>query len=309
MKILITGGLGFISSHLSKKLDEIGFETYIFDRKRITMERYHRGDINDFYSLEKAFESVKPDIVMHFAAMVSRKECEETPNLAILTNAGGTYNVCSLSLRHEARLIYAGSSEEYGTTLGNGKIVDENTPFGEPTSIYSMTKRMAEEIVQYYALFKGLEATTMRIFMLYGPGEEPSDYRSAIVRFTYRALKNQPLFVHRGTERSWCYIGDAINAMKLLVEREQKERYEVFNIGREDPISTELIAERILEICGSSSEIKKIEVEPTIIPVKRASFRKAKELLGWEAKVTLDEGLKKVTRWMRKYMERNHEGD
>jgi nucleoside-diphosphate-sugar epimerase len=230
--------------------------------------------------------------------MVSRKECEETPNLAIATNVGGTQSVCTLCLKYGARLLFSGSSEEYGTAFKNGA-VDESTPFGEPTSIYSMTKRMAEELIQYYSYFKGLTATTMRLFMLYGVGEEPSDYRSAVVRFVDWALRGQPLTVHKGTERSWCYIDDVIEAIELIVKREQENHYEVFNLGKDDPISAEGLAYKILEVCNSPSNIIITDPEPTVIPIKRASFAKAKRLLGWEAKTPLRYGLKQVAESLR----------
>lgn len=295
MRILITGGLGFVGKHLCSTL--YNHEVHVFDRERASAENYHRGDLLDYYSLERCFESVKPEIVVHLAGMVSRKECEETPNLAIATNVGGTQSVCNLCLKHGSRLIYSGSSEEYGTAFKNGA-VDELTPFGEPTSIYSMTKRMAEELIQYYSYFKGLTATTTRLFMLYGVGEEPSDYRSAVVRFIDWALRGQPLWVHRGTERSWGYIDDVIEAMKLAVERVQENHYEVFNLGREDPISTEDLAYKVLEVCNSSSTLIITDPEPTVIPIKRASFKKAKQVLGWEAKTPLEEGLKRVARYV-----------
>jgi len=307
MTVLISGGLGFIGSRLVEKL-MLEDDVHIFDRRRIVRDNYHRGDINDYHSLERAFEIAKPDLVIHLAGMVSRKECEETPSLAITTNAVGTHNVCVLSLKHHARLIYSGSSEEYGTAFTN-RFVTEDTPFGEPTSIYSMTKRMAEEIVQYNAFFKGLQATTVRIFMLYGPNEKPNEYRSAIIRFTYSALKNEPLTAHKGTERSWCYIDDAVEALKLLIERQQKPQYEVFNIGRDDPINTELLAETIVKLCESSSPIKRIDPPPTIIPIKRASFKKAKEVLGWEAKTPLSQGLKQVVNWMKSNYNKKREDE
>lgn len=302
MRILITGGLGFIGSNLSKKLSANGYEIHVFDRRRVNKERYYRGDLNDYYSLENAFENAKPQVVIHLGAMVSRKESEETPDMAIATNASGTFHVCSLSLKYGSRLIYAGSSEEYGTALQSNIVVDESVPFGEPTSIYSMTKRMAEEIAQYFAHFKGLKATTMRLFMLYGPGEEPTDYRSAIARFTYNALTNRPLLVHANTERAWCHIDDAVDVMKLVVDRQQSSNYEVFNIGKDEPILTELLAKKIVELSDSLSNMVKIPIEATVIPVKRASFKKAKDLLGWEAKVPIENGLIGVIEWMREYV-------
>lgn len=302
MRILITGGLGFIGSNLAKKLEAVGHEIHIFDRIRFTRERYYRGDLNDYYSLERTFEKAQPQVVLHLAAMVSRKESEETPDMAIATNAGGTFHICALSLKHRARLIYAGSSEEYGAALHGSAIVTEDTPFGEPTGLYSMTKRMAEEVVQYFAHYKGLKATTTRFFMLYGPGEEPTDYRSALIRFTYNALLGKPLIVHKGTERSWCFIDDATEALKIIVEKKQKGNYEVFNIGRSESIPTEILAKKIVNICRSASKIVKISPEHTVIPVKRASFRKAKEVLGWEAKKPLDVGLREVAKWMRQYI-------
>ena len=305
MRILMTGGLGFIGSNLSKKLGDYGYEIHVFDRRRVNKERYYRGDLNDYYSLENAFENTRPQVVIHLGAMVSRKESEETPDMAIATNAGGSFHVCSLSLKYGSRLIYAGSSEEYGTALQSNSVVDESTPFGEPTSIYSMTKRMAEEIVQYFAHFKGLTATTMRLFMLYGPGEEPTDYRSAIARFTYNALTNRSLAVHANTERAWCHIDDATYIMKLIVDRQQGSNYEIFNIGKDEPILTELLAQKIVKLSGSSSEIVKIPIEATVIPVKRASFKKAKDILGWEAKVPIEDGLTGVIKWMREYIKKH----
>jgi nucleoside-diphosphate-sugar epimerase len=295
--VLIIGGLGFIGTYLTEKLESLNYDVHVFDRLRVSRNNYYRGDINDYQSLERTFDIVKPDIVVHLAAMVSRKECEETPKMAITTNVEGTHNVCVLSLKHEARLIYAGSSEEYGSAFQK-TTVNENTPFGKPTSIYSMTKRMAEELIQYNAYFKGLVATTLRVFMLYGPREEPTDYRSALARFSYLALKGETLTVHKNTERSWCYIEDAIEAIKITLDRNQEEKYEVFNIGRREPILTQHLAEKIVRMCHSTSKIDLVEVVPTIIPIKRASFKKAKEVLGWEATTPLSDGLQRQVNYV-----------
>ena len=291
MRILAVGGLGTIGSRLVERLQN-NHEVSVLDHRRYRGQNYFHADLNDYSSLEKVFDLTKPELVIHLAAMVSRKECEETPSLAITTNVVGTHSICTLSLKHKSRVIYAGSSEEYGSAYQNG-IVNEDTVFGVPTGIYSMTKRMAEEIVQYMTS-RQLIATTMRIFMLYGPGEEPTDYRSAVIRFTHWALTGEPLQVHKGTERSWCYIEDAIDAMERIVNRQQESNYEVFNIGKDDPIATEDLAKKIVGICGSKSEIKMVPPDPTIIPIKRGSFEKAKKILGWDAKVPLNQGLERV---------------
>lgn len=301
MKILITGGKGVIGTNLTKKLEEDGHEVHIFDRVRTECENFYRGDICDHFRLGDIFAEVKPDLVFHLAGMVSRLECEETPELAIRTNVSGTLNVCKFCEKYDSRLIYAGSSEEYGTAFDRGELVTEETPFGHPTSFYSMTKRMSDEVIQYAANFNGLEATTMRLFMLYGPGEYPSKYRSAVVRFMNAALWGEDLIVHAGTERSWCYILDAVDAMSILARQEMKTNYDVFNIGRNDPIPTLELAKKIIELTGSESRIVTINPIKTIIPVKRASFEKIKRELGWEANTDVDMGLKGTLEWLDAY--------
>jgi len=294
MRILVTGGKGFIGSHLVGELRKRGHNVFVFDRARISEENYYRGDICDYFSLERTFQEAKPHVVVHLGGMVSRKECEETPHAAIQTNVDGTLNVVLLCLKWKSRLVYAGSSEEYGTAFSLEERVTEETPFGEPTSIYSMTKRMAEELTQYYARFNGLQATTLRYFMLYGPGETHSEYRSALIRFMAAAQLGKPLTVHKNTARQWCYIDDAIEATIKIIERKQEENYEVFNIGNDEPISTEELAEKIVKITNSKSEIRRIQVEPTVIPVKLGSFENARKVLRWKAKTKLDEGLNRV---------------
>jgi nucleoside-diphosphate-sugar epimerase len=294
MKILITGGLGFIGTHLEKELIARGHEVIIFDRLRVNRDNYIRGDICDYLCVEEAFERTEPEIVVHLAAMVSRKESEETPYMAIQTNVAGTLNIVHLCRKYKARLIYAGSSEEYGSAFFSGKKLTEETPFGLPTSIYSMTKRMAEELIQYYAAEKGLVATTTRFFMLYGPGEPATNYRSALIRFIDAAIKGEDLIVHEGTKRQWCYISDAIEVLTTIIETRQKQNYAVYNIGNDTAEWTLDLAKRIIQMTKSKSQIRQIPVEDTVIPVKLADFSKARKELKWEAKTSLADGIMKV---------------
>jgi len=292
-RILITGGLGFIGQKLEERLIEEGHEVYIFDRTRISREKYYHGDIIDYFNIENTFEKVRPEIVFHFAAMVSRKECEEAPYMAIATNVDGTLNVVNLCVKYSSRLIYAGSSEEYGDAYckENDYTVDENTPMGTPTSYYAMTKRMSDEIIQYNTKYGKLIATTVRFCMLYG-AESYSEYRSAITRFIFAALDGTPLMAHENTERSWCHINDAVDALILILNHKQENCYEIYNIGREEPISAVDLAKLIVNITKSKSEIKIVPIEPTIVSIKRMKFKHIKNTLGWESKIPLKDGLR-----------------
>lgn len=299
MRILITGGLGFIGTNLRRALAATtDHEVFVFDRERVVQENYIRGDINDYFSLERAFATARPDLVVHYAAMVSRKECEETPDLAIRTNTIGAQNIVHLCLKHNARLVYAGSSEEYGAAyMGPGGApvtVTEDTPFGAPTSYYAMTKRHADEVIRYNAVENGLVACTTRFCMLYGPGEPGNTYRSAIARFIDSAKANRPIIAHVNTERSWCHIDDAVEGVLRVLDRNQTEPYEAYHIGNAEPVSAVDLARKVVRVFGSSSPIIEAAVEPTIIPIKRMSFDRAKAVLGWEARISLEEGLRRM---------------
>jgi nucleoside-diphosphate-sugar epimerase len=299
-KILITGGAGFIGSHLEPELIKRGHDVYIMDRLRLTRDNYYRGDIYEYIRMKDIFKSVQPDIVYHFAGMISRKECEETPQMAIMLNQIGTLNICNLSKEYSARLIYSGSSEEYGTSF-DAKPITENTPLGVPTSMYSLTKRGAGEIIEYYERFKDLDAVILRFFMLYGIGERPTEYRSAIARFVHYALTDQPLPVHKNTSRGWCYITDAIDAVATMAEKNRIKTGEIFNIGNEHEISTEKLAKTIVDMCNSKSKINLINVEPTIIPTKHASYDKIFKTIGWRATTPIEKGLQMVIDSQKKY--------
>jgi nucleoside-diphosphate-sugar epimerase len=299
-RILITGGAGFIGSNLEPELIKRGHDVFIMDRLRLTRNNYYRGDIYEYIRMKDIFKSVQPDIVYHFAGMISRKECEETPQMAIMLNQIGTLNVCNLSEEYGSRLIYSGSSEEYGTSFDTANIT-EHTHLGIPTSMYALTKRGAGEIIEYYERFKELDAVILRFFMLYGAGERPTEYRSAIARFVHYALTEQPLPVHKNTERGWCYITDAVDAIATMADKKLIKTGEIFNIGSSNNISTEKLARLIVKMCNSKSKINLIDVEPTIIPIKHASYDKIKNLIGWEAKIPIHKGLQMVIDSQKEY--------
>ncbi|GAH56462.1 unnamed protein product, partial [marine sediment metagenome] len=173
--------------------------------------------------------------------------------------------------------------------------VDETMRPGKQRGIYGLTKWMAEEFIEYYHGRYGLKAIIVRIFMCYGPGEIPNPFRSAISRFIGRALKNEEIIVHEGSERSWCYEDDIVKGIYAAAMYESS--FDIFNIGIDEPWSMEAVAEEIIELTNSESIIRIEPIPLGITPVKAGNFAKAKWLLGWEAKIPFREGIKRTVEW------------
>ena len=300
--VLITGGVGYIGSFLEPELIRRGYTVHTMDRVRLVKENYHRGDIIDYIRLREIFDEVQPDIVYHLAGMISRKECEETQQMAITTNQIGTLNVCNLALEHNCRLVHTGSSEEYGTSFMTAGVITEDVPFGRPTSLYSFTKRAASEMIEYFQHVKDLDAVGLRLFMIYGPREPPTEYRSAIARFIYYALTNQPLPVHRNTSRGWCYIEDIVDAIATMCDEKLVKSGDIYNLGCSDLIPTEDLAQMIVKMCESNSKINLMGAEATVIPSKIASFDKVYKSIGWRASTPLDVGLKATIDYQKSHL-------
>jgi len=296
MHILVTGSEGTIGAPLVSQLkNETGISIKRCDRIRMKAEDYIMADITHYETLEPAFEPA-PDIVFHLAGEVSRETAEHWPNITVENNVLGTLNVIRLCLKTGSKLIYAGTSEEYGGLYLNGVPVTEDMRPRDQQGIYGLTKWMAEEFIEYYHRRYNLKAIVVRIFMCYGPGEYPSPYRSAITRFIDWARRGEPLHVHKGGKRSWCYIDDTISAL-IAASRYNKEGFAIFNIGSDELVTMENVAKEIIKFTNSKSKIILEDAPPGVTLVKKGSFKKAEELLRWKAQVPFQEGLKRTIRW------------
>ncbi|MGB9596143.1 MAG: NAD-dependent epimerase/dehydratase family protein [Candidatus Poribacteria bacterium] len=296
MRILVIGSEGTIGSKLVQYLKQDD-EFYVkrADRIRIREDDYEMVDITHYETLEPAFDP-PPNIVIHLAGEVSRETSEHWPNIAIESNVVGTMNVIKLCLKYNAKLVFAGTSEEYGSAYLDGIPVTENDQPRQQQGIYGLTKWMAEELIEYCHRRYGLNAIIVRLFMCYGPGEEPNPYRSAIARFIDWARRGEPIHVHKGGERSWCYIDDIIEGIVSAMKYED-ETFSIFNIGRDEPWDMEDVAKEIIRLTNSNSEIILESAPPGITLVKRGDFSKAEKVLNWKAKTPFLEGLKKTVRW------------
>lgn len=301
MNILVIGSEGNIGSKLVPFLQELAHEVYTCDIVRTSKYRYTMVDIRNSETLKQAFEC-DPHLVIHLAGEVSRETSEHWANIAIDTNCIGAMNVIRHCLINDSKLLYTGTSEEYGALFADATPVNETMRPGKQRGIYGLTKWMAEELIEYHHDRYGLNAIIVRIFMCYGPGEVPNPYRSAVSRFIGRALKNEKIYVHEGTARSWCYYTDIIKGISAAAMYDSE--FEIFNIGRDESWTIEALAEKIIYLTNSNSEIQLEPVPLGITPRKNASFKKAKWLLGWEAKVSFEEGIRETVEWNVERMKR-----
>jgi len=295
MKILVIGSEGNIGRKLVSFLEaNDDHEITTCDLIRMRRKGYTMVDIRNFETLQEAF-SIDPDLVIHLAGEVSRETSEHWANIAIDTNCIGTMNVIRHCLAHNSKLLYAGTSEEYGELFASATSVNETMRPGKQRGIYGLTKWMAEELIEYHCDRYGLKAIIVRIFMCYGPGEKPNPYRSAVSRFIGKALKNEIIYVHGGTARSWCYDSDIVEGIYAAAMYDS--RFDIFNLGRNELWNMDAVAEKIIELTDSESEIQLESIPPGITSIKNANFNKAKWLLNWEAKIPFEEGIKKTVEW------------
>jgi nucleoside-diphosphate-sugar epimerase len=307
-KIFVTGALGFIGSYLVPYLREQGLEVVSSDVHVRDYDDYVRADITLFEDLYRIFEKEDIDTVIHMAGEVGRMVGEEHPQRMLYVNNIGTLNLIKLCLDHKCRLMYFSTSEVYGRLFEKGKTVKEEDLEKEgsifvTTNVYAMSKLFGESIVKHYLENYGLNAVTVRPFMVYGPSEYPSKYRSALINFVHFALKEQKLTVHEGAERAWCYVSDFIRGVFLVMKHPFPGKYEAFNIGSEEYHTMEEVARMVIEECaGDYSQIKVVKPPSKFLILgKRFSIDKAKSI-GYKPEVSLREGIHRVVNWQKKEM-------
>jgi len=226
----------------------------------------------------------------------------------IYVNEIGTLNLLQLCLEYNSKLVYFSTSEIYGKLFDEKEVCEEDFSIIGPdmvTNVYAMSKLFGEGIVNHYVKNYNLLAVGIRPFMIYGPGVTASKYKSAIDQFVYNSLNNKPFVVHQGSERAWCYIDDFIDAILKIVENHSFTHnvYESYNVGTQEYISTEDLANLILELTGAPSNLMQIAQLPEkfISGRKRFSNKKLRDL-GWEQKVLLRQGLQEVIKWYKSEM-------
>lgn len=306
MKVLITGGLGFIGSSLKKRLTDQGHEVVVLDLFVRDYDDYVRADVTEFLDLWKTVRTFGNfDLVIHMAGEVGRLIGEEHPHRMVMVNDVGTINIIHLCLEMNAKLVYFSTSEIYGKLLDSEEVTEESVDHLPPfklTNIYAISKYFGETLVNHYVKNYGLKAVGIRPFMVYGPGVIASKYKSAIDQFIFNALQGKEFYVHKGSERAWCYIDDFVEGIMLIINNHDFKEgiYEAYNVGTQEYVSMELVGELVLKHTGASRELMKIVEPPEQFLVTRKRFSTQKlQRLGFAQQISLEEGILRTIKWHR----------
>ncbi len=290
-KVVVTGGAGFLGSHLCDKLLNEGFEVVCVDNL-LTGDTYNIAHLsgNEHFSFIKhdvtnyIFLPGHVDFILHFASPASPLDYLHFPIQTLKVGSLGTHKALGLAKEKNARFLLASTSEVYGDPEVHPQ--SENywgnvNPIG-PRGVYDEAKRFAEAITMAYQRYHGLETRIARIFNTYGPRMRKNDGR-ALPNFIQQAIAGKPITIYGDGKqtRSFCYITDQVEGLfKLLISGED----EPVNIGNPEEISVQSIAEEIVKLTGSISEIVYEELPIDDPKIRQPDISKAKEILSMGAK-------------------------
>jgi nucleoside-diphosphate-sugar epimerase len=303
-KILVTGGAGFIGSHLCEYLIGKGYNVVCLDNLLTGSKK----NIEELLSDPK-FEFIEADVtkpigqitnqisyIFHLASPASPIDYQKHPEETLLTNSQGTINVLNLAKDSGAKVLVASTSEVYGDPLEHPQ---KETYFGNvnsfgPRSCYDESKRFAESATYVFLHKYDTDARVVRIFNTYGPNMQVNDGR-VVSNFINQAIKNEAITIYGdGTQtRSFCYITDLVTGIFKAMFTEGTKG-EVFNLGNPEEYSMNDLAKKIKEMTGSSSEIIRKNLPPDDPKQRRPDISKAERVLNWKPVVSVDEGLQKT---------------
>jgi len=305
MNILITGGAGFVCSHLAEKLS-------IEDNNIILLDNLLTGSLKNIEHLLKKdnvsflntdvqnFIDIgeELDYILHFASAASPIAYQENPINTLKAGSVGTINTLGLARAKNAKYLLASTSEVYGdpevspqkeTYWGNVN------PNGE-RSMYDEAKRFAEAATATYSRTYGLQTKIVRIFNTYGPRMQLNDGR-VVTNFIVQALKDKDITVYgNGTQtRSFSYVDDTVDGILSLLHSKYND---IFNIGNPVEITINQLASKIIELTNSKSKLINLNLPQDDPKQRRPDIEKAKSLLKWEPKIDLETGLLKTINWV-----------
>jgi UDP-glucuronate 4-epimerase len=310
LRVLVTGGAGFIGGHLVEALLARGDAVVALDaftadydpaRKRRTAAALARapgfslveGDLRDPAALARALDP-RPDVVVHLAARAGVRASLEDPAGYCDVNLTGTAQLLhAMAGAGCGRLVFASSSSVYGAR--RDPPFHEDDPLAPPESPYAATKRAGELLCATWHQRVGLQATCLRFFTVYGPRQRPD---MAIAAFLRRARAGLPLrlFGDGSSARDYTYVDDTVAGLVAAVDRPLG--WAVVNLGNHDPVQLDALARAVAEAAGRPLRVERAPDQPGDVPLTCADLGRARSLLGYAPRVGLGEGLSRVVAWM-----------
>jgi len=312
--ILITGGAGFIGSHLVKRLARLGFKIVVVDNlnnyysPKLKQDRlkiflkdcdfdFYKIDISDYRALKKIFVKYKFDVVCHLAAQAGVRYSLVNPWVYERANVLGTLNLLEL-LKEQKRgkLVFASSSSVYGA---NKKLpFSERDQVDRPISLYAATKKSNELMAYAYHQLFGLPMVGLRFFTVYGPWGRPD---MACFKFADLMRRGQVIEIYNFGQmaRDFTYVDDIIDGLVAAIRKDFK--FEIFNLGNNRPEKLNKLVALLEKNLGRVAKKRKLPLQAGDVTETWADISKAKKQLGYQPKISLEKGLKKFTDWYKDY--------
>lgn len=323
--VLITGGAGFIGSHLVERLlneknriiivdnfndyynpaiKERNIQELMKRKKQLNLDKnylkVYREDIRDSALIKRIFNDNKINIVVHLAAMAGVRPSLQNPKLYYDVNVNGTLNLLEECKKREInKFIFASSSSVYGN---NQKVPFSESDFVDyPISPYAATKKSGELLCHTYHHLYDISVACLRFFTVYGPRQRPD---LAIHKFTKLIFNNQkiPFYGDGSTERDYTYIDDIVDGIIKTVKWIDKDekQFEVFNLGESKTISLNRMLKTIEEAAGKKAIIERLPMQPGDVTRTFADISKSKELLGYDPNTDFEKGIMKFIQWYKR---------
>jgi UDP-glucuronate 4-epimerase len=310
MRVLITGGAGFIAHHLASALMKADAEITLLDnfndfydpeiKRRNVHDLQAKGkaplhvvDILDREKLRRVFKETRPEVIVHLAAWAGVRPSLERPELYSSVNITGTVNMLELAKEYSTQcFIFGSSSSVYG---GSTRVpFSEDDPVDRPVSPYAATKRAGELLCHTYSHNFAMHISCLRFFTVYGPRQRPE---MAIHKFAQLLSQDQeiPIFGNGDTRRDYTYVADIVSG--ILAAIEVNPRFEIFNLGESQTIPLLEVVQRLEQALGKKARLRYLPNQPGDMEITYADITHARQILGYAPKTPFADGIQQFADW------------